>query len=184
MKKDTVALSELSKGMPGITPAQGAFMQENVVVALCRAGHHCPTQVSLSGVARKDIDIIWDDGSLTEQMKAAHNDEQDNTEYAAVGVSALLTPYLTDYTIIQRSQKGTGYDYALAKKETPFVFAALLEVSGIFRETPDNTIVKRAAEKRKQIRKSEKMNLEEYISIVEFSTPKVLYEKLILPNED
>lgn len=175
MKTDTLQLSDLQKGMPGITPVEGAFLQENAMVALHKANHHSPTKVSLTGTSNKDIQLSWDD-SVDQQMLNSYNDERENTEFAAVGISALLTPYLTDYTIIMRAQQGTGFDYWLGKDETSLSPLATLEVSGIKSENSDNTISKRLSAKKKQIMASEGLKLPQYISVVEMANPKVHYE--------
>lgn len=182
MKTDTLQLSDLQKGMPGITPVEGAFLQENAMVALHKAKHHSPTKITLTGVANRDIQLSWDD-SVDQQMLNSYNDEKENTEFAAAGISALLTPYLTDYTIIMRAQQGTGFDYWLGKDDTSLSPLATLEVSGIKSENSDNTISKRLSAKKKQIMASEGLKLPQYISIVEMANPKVHYE-LATTNEN
>lgn len=178
MNEDILVLSDLQKGMPGISPVEGAHLQENVVVALHNAGHHSLTTMTLSGITDKKIDIEWDEKSVTDQILATHNDDQETIEFAAMGIGVLLTQYLTDYTIILRSRKGTGFDYKLGDKDFPFTPTAILEISGLSKETDNNTLHKRAGEKRKQISQSDDLHLEEYISIVEFATPKALYEHI------
>lgn len=175
MNKDILALSDLKKGMPGISSIQGTFLQENAMVALHKANHHSPTKTTLTGIAEKDIQLSWED-TVNQQLLNSYNDEKENTEFAAAGISALLTPFLTDYTIIMRAQQGTGFDYWLGKDETSLSPLATLEVSGIKSENSDNTISKRLSAKKKQIMASEGLKLPQYISIVEMAKPKVHYE--------
>lgn len=183
MKTDTLQLSDLQKGMPGITTVEGAFLQENAMVALHKANHHSPTKITLTGVANRDIQLSWDD-SVDQQMLNSYNDEQENVEFAAMGISALLTPYLTDYTVVMRSRKGTGFDFWLGQKNAPWTMLAVLEVSGIASENPNNTMTKRIAAKREQIKASDSIGLPQYISVVEMATPKVHYELFNLPNHE
>lgn len=136
--------------------------------------------MTISGIADKDVDLKWDNDSVTEQMLASYNDEQENVEFAAMGISALLTPYLTDYTIIMRSKQGTGIDYWLGTQKASVTPEATLEVSGIKSECQNNTISKRLSTKKKQIIASEGLKLPQYISIVEMSSPKVHYELVTL----
>lgn len=176
--RDVLILSDLQKGMPGISPVEGAFLQENAVVALHNAGHKSPTSMKLNGVADRVVDIEWDDEHVTDQILATHNDEQETIEFAAMGISVLLTTYLTDCLIILRSRKGTGFDYKLGDKDSPFMPTAILEISGLSKESENNTLQKRAGEKRKQISQSDDLHLDEYISIIEMATPKALYEHI------
>lgn len=117
MNRDIIVLSDLQIGMPGISPVEGAFLQENAVVALHNAGHHSLTTTALFGIAEKDVDLKWDNDSVTEQMKASYNDEQENVEFAAMGISALLTPYLTEYTIIMRAKRVLGSTIGLEARK-------------------------------------------------------------------
>lgn len=175
-KPATLQLCNLTNGMPGITRAEGAYLLENAMVAFHRAGHKSPTQLGLSGIANTGVAITWSDGSVGKQMMATYNDEQENVEFAAMGISALLTPHLTDYTVIMRSKKGTGVDYWLGKQDCTAIIEAGLEVSGIASETENNTIAKRVAAKRSQIKASDILKIPLYISVVEMATPKAHYE--------
>lgn len=83
----------------------------------------------------------------------------------------MLAIHETDYTIIERSRKGTGVDYWLGHDDDiPFKKSARLEVSGIFTggEKPLETRFKK---KIKQTNQSDSTQLPAYISIVEFSSP-------------
>jgi len=52
-----------------------------------------------------------------------------------------------------------------------------LEISGIFKETKQNNVEKRVREKKQQAKQSDESQLPAYISIVEFSKPKVIFTK-------
>jgi len=107
-------------------------------------------------------------------MIRCYNDEESTTELGAYGVAFLLILDLTDYTIIKRSRKGTGFDYWLGKaqenEELPFQNKERLEVSGI--RSGDNSRVKaRVNEKLKQVQPSNDTALPALIVVVEFSAP-------------
>lgn len=180
--KDILELSDLQKGMPGISPIQGAFLQENAIVALHKANHLSPAKMTLTGIANKDIELAWTD-SVNQQMLNSYNDERENAEFAAAGISALLTPYLTDYTIISRARIGWGFDFWLGQENSP-LFMAVLEVTGMNKETQHNSMTKRIAEKRSQVRASDILKLPQYISVVELSTPKAHYELVKIDDND
>lgn len=92
-------------------------------------------------------------------------------------VSALLAFETTEYTIVERSSKGTGFDYMLGdKNDTLFIPKARLEISGIKTETESNSIEKRFKQKALQTDISDKSGLPAYISIIEFSTPKAVFD--------
>jgi hypothetical protein len=107
-------------------------------------------------------------------MLRCWNDEQYTTEQGAYGVAFLLILSLTDYTVIERSRKGTGFDYWLGKKEDqkdlPFKNSARLEVSGI-RNGDVSKVNSRTLKKLKQVEPTDKTMLPAYIVIVEFNAP-------------
>lgn len=81
---------------------------------------------------------------------------------------------LTDLTIIERSRKGTGFDYWLGNQDStailPFQHMARLEVSGI-RKGNQSQINARVKQKTEQTGASDAEGLPAYIIVVEFSRP-------------
>ena len=109
-------------------------------------------------------------------MDRTYADHSANTERAAVCVSVLLAKKLTDYTVILRSRRGTGIDYFLGNADdTLFQPKSRLEISGIEKEDGTNTTARRFREKATQAKLSDNGNLPAYISIIEFSHPKALF---------
>lgn len=173
----TLVLDNIKSGHPGITPAEGAVLVENAVVAMHKAQHKSPLSMSLSGMASMTCNVEWST-DVSEQMLRTHADVEVNTERAAVCLSVLLTKDLTGLTILQRACKGTGFDYWLSDSDTSYFPKAILEVSGIAAETQGNTLSKRIEVKKQQIEKSKDLGLPAYISIIEFSTPKAYYNRV------
>lgn len=172
-----INLSDIVTGMPGISPVVGADLMENCVTLFHRCGHKTPTKLCLSGINNETITIHWED-NVDDQIERSHADTVENTELSAVCLSALLTRLLTEYTIISRSRIGTGFDYWLGKIDDPlFTPLARLEISGIERESPSNTIESRYRQKEKQVAESDEIGLPAYISIIEFGTPKALFNQ-------
>lgn len=115
---------------------------------------------------------------VNQQIKDMHNDLIYETEYAAYCIAFLIIHHLTDYKVIRRSKRKTGFDYWLGEKETdyPFTDAARLEVSGILKGKSTD-ISQRIKVKKEQIKQSNSLKLPAYIIVTEFSKP---ISKLIL----
>lgn len=178
-----IILDDILEGMPGITPIEGADLQENCVVMLHRSNHKSPTNLVLSGITDERVNVVWkDDFNL--QKDRTHYDRQVNTERSAVCISVLLAKKLTDYTVIMRSRKGTGFDYLLGTEEDFFNPKARLEISGIEKESFSNTTQYRFKQKIEQVSPSDNTGLPAYISVVEFGTPKAILKRKIIIMSD
>ncbi len=85
----------------------------------------------------------------------------------------MLIDKLTPYTVIERSRKGTGFDYWLSTKDEtdalPFQNKVRLEVSGI-RRGNDSRVRARVKQKIEQTNPSDGV-LPAYIIVIEFSRP-------------
>lgn len=174
-KVSILSLSDLKKGLPGISPVEGSNLYENCIVRLHKNGISNDATLKVDGLKSCEFTLSWDE-EITDQLKRTYADEQSLTERSAVGVSVLLALELTDFTIIERSRKGTGFDYMLGMKDDIlFTPKARLEISGINKETQDNSVTSRYNSKIKQTDKSDDSGLPAYISVVEFSTPKALF---------
>ena len=173
---DTIRLSDICHGTPGITLVEGANLYENSIVALHNMGHPSPVELQMEGVRTEPFSLVWDD-TFDNQMSRTYADEQSVTERAAVAVSVMLALRTTAYTVIERSRKGTGFDYMLGDSEDPlFMPKARLEVSGIMRETDGNTVTRRFEQKAAQTDRSDSTCLPAYVSVVEFATPKAKFD--------
>ena len=106
-------------------------------------------------------------------MRRCWNDDEVATEYGAYGIATLLVPRITNLQVVERSKKGTGFDYWLGSSmetETLFQNKARLEVSGI-RAGSEATIVGRVRKKLGQTVKSDAA-LSVMVIVVEFSGPQ------------
>ncbi len=172
---ETLNIKDLTTGLPGVTPTLGAGMYEGCLVSLTRNGHSSPIQ-SVMNINGNEVtyDITWSD-HCTSQMDRSWQDQEVATEQGAICISILLALKNTDYTIIERSRKGTGIDYWLGKKdETLFQRAGRLEVSGIFQGSAKD-VANRVEKKKKQSEQSDNTSLPVYISVVEFSSPTATF---------
>jgi hypothetical protein len=175
--EEILNLSDIKDGFPGITPILGATCYEACMVCLHRNNHADGVLLELHGDNKATISLVWED-HFDDQTDRAWQDQEYTTEHGAICISVMLIKKCTDYTIIERSRKSTGFDYWLGKKdEIPFQNSARLEISGIFKETEQNTIGKRLKIKKKQTNQSDETRLPAYISIIEFGKPQAIFAK-------
>jgi hypothetical protein len=172
-----INLTEIRKGFPGISLVACNNYYEACMVCLHRNQHRSGVKLEVKGDIDRPITLMWDD-YFDNQINNTWQDEIYCTDHGAVCISTLLVKKYTEYTVIQRARIGTGIDYWLGKEdEIPFRNSARLEISGIWKETEQNNMKKRWNIKKRQTEKSDHSNFPVYISIVEFSTPKVLFAK-------
>jgi len=171
-KLGTLRLMELSKGLPGITPAFGQTLAEAGAVCFEDQNHANGVELQVQGTFQAKYQVFWQ--QVTDQLIRCYNDEESTTELGAYGVAFLLVLDLTGYTVIKRSRRGTGFDYWLGRaqdnEELPFQNKERLEVSGI-RTGDDSRIKARVNEKLRQVQSSNTTALPALIVVVEFSAP-------------
>ena len=121
--------------------------------------------------------VEWTD-EVNDALLLSHFDEKRTTDFGAMGVAVLLASKLTNYTHFISSPTNNGYDFELLTDDNGVNFIpARLEISGIRRETPQNTVESRLKTKEKQILNSANDGTICYISIIEFSKPKAKFIK-------
>jgi hypothetical protein len=171
--KFNLILDKLKDGIPAITSDFGGTLAEAGAICFESANHQNGVELDVT-ITKNEINklkcnVYWQD--VTDQMRRCYNDFEVTTEHGAYGVAILLILSLTDYTVVERSRKGTGFDYWLGKKDDVlFQKSARLEVSGI-REGDINTIKARVNTKLNQIKRSDSLRLPVFIVVVEFSNP-------------
>ena len=106
-----IKLTELKLGTPGITPAFGESLAEAAEVCLEEREHSSPTAMQISGEAQGSATLEWEPPS--DQMRRCWNDDEVATEHGAYGIATLLVPRITNLQVVERSKKGTGFDYWL-----------------------------------------------------------------------
>lgn len=166
-------LDDLKKGLPGVTPTMCKVHLETCLVRFYEGKHVSGVILQIKGDFNHQFMIVWTD-EIDNQMLRTWNDPEETTEFAACGIAFLLILELTDYTVIKRSRKGTGFDYWLGDKDDmetlPFQDKARLEVSGIREEEKESKIRARAKQKLQQSEKSN-THLPAYAVVVEFGIP-------------
>lgn len=169
-------LEGLKKGFPAISKSIGQYLAEGGAYCLEMNGHASGVVLLVEGDFSEQIKLLWKD-KVNDQVKRAWNETQEATEYGATAIALVILQELTDYTVIERSFTGTGFDYWLGTGEydenlLPFEQRkARLEISGIWRASESNTIDARVQIKRKQLEQSDSTQLPGLIIVVEFGTP-------------
>lgn len=171
-----MVIEDITRGViPGMTAAKAAYLSECAVSCLSRQGHSSGVQMTCDGIVNKQEPLYWTT-PYTDQLARSTNDLQEATEHGAECISALFAVEHTPYTIVKRSRKKTGVDYWLGKKDDPlFQEAARLEISGILNGKEE--IKTRKRQKIQQTSQSDSTNLPAYVSIVEFGTPAIDFDK-------
>jgi hypothetical protein len=166
-------LSDLQKGLPAITPAFGAALAEAGAICLSEQGHQSGVALEVEGGFSGAFVLLWP--QVTDQMRRCWNDQDYATEQGAYGVALLLIQRLTSFTVVERSRRGTGFDYWLGNlsdsAELPFEKSARLEVSGI-RRGDRRQVRSRVTLKEAHVQASEGLS-PAYIAVIEFSQPLV-----------
>ncbi len=164
-------LNDLKAGTPGITPAFGEGLAQAASVCLEDQGHSSPASMTVRETRERKASVHWE--ATDDQMRRCWNDDEEATEHGAYGIAALVVPQTKDLHVVERSKKGTGFDYWLGSPDAPdllFQNKARLEVSGI-RTGSSSTISRRVKRKLEQTDKSAG-KLPAVVVVVEFGTPE------------
>lgn len=173
-------LASLMEGIPALTPALGGTLAEAAAVCFANQGHDetCLLQVQWEAEQRP---FTLHRPLVSETMLRSYRDMQETTELGACGVAVLVVREIIGYTVVERSVKGTGFDYWLGTVNSspsglePFERKARLEVSGIL-QGGTKIAEARIREKIFQTRRSAG-DYPAYLVVVEFGTPMARMEQ-------
>ena len=163
-------LPDLALGLPAITPAFGAALAEAGAICLSSQGHSQGVRLQLVGDWTNTCKLYWQ--PVTPQMLRCWNDRDYATEQAAYAVALLLMKQVKGFTVVERSRRGTGFDYWLGHQATDELLLqklVRLEVSGIRQGTLPQ--VKARVKLKTEQLKSSAQPLPAYVVVVEFSQP-------------
>lgn len=125
-------LDELCNGMPGLTQSLGEVFRDAASVCLAHNRHVSDTELTVEGSLNDHAySVKWP--TPTKQVTAAFGDLSEAVEWGACGVAALLMFHLTELVVVERSAKGSGFDFWLGEPDDEPLFQekTRLEVSGI-----------------------------------------------------
>lgn len=163
-------LRDLDSGrIPGVSQSVGASLAEAAGVCLESQGHVVGVQIVVKGYSNNRYSLNWP--PITEQSIRAWGDRESATEFGAAGVAILLIEKETGYKVIERSRRGTGFDYWLGDDtDEPLQPKGRLEVSGI-RHGKNRDVGARVRQKLGQTDRSDNSTLPAYVIVVEFGGP-------------
>jgi hypothetical protein len=165
-------LARLGDGYPGLSPNGGIHLAQACAVCLQERRHISGTcRLAMRGAFEASYSLVWSE--VGDQVFRQWNDEQEATEAGAVGIAILIITHRTDFQVVLRSRKGTGFDYWLGRKDDVlFQSSARLEVSGI-RVGMQREIDRRVDSKIQQTKRSDESfgTLPAFVVVVEFGTP-------------
>ena len=161
--------------IPGISSGRAHYFAECAVSCLSWNKHKSGTTIFYQGDVEGTDSINWEI-PYDHILRRSTNDMQEATEHGAECLSILYALQNTDFTVLSRSRKGSGFDYWLTTKNAVlFQGSARLEVSGIL-EGKDK-VAERMRSKQEQTKKSDKSSLPAFVSVVEFSRPLIAFKK-------
>lgn len=165
-------LSLLATGCGCITPSWGAGLAEAASVCLDAQGHASPKPFEVSGAVTHQHMLHWI--AVTDQMRRCFNDLEDAGEQGAYGIAALLVNEHTELEVVERSRKGTGFDYWLGPKGSQDGFftssTSRLEVSHLGKGSASE-IRARVKKKLGQTAPTDAYGLPALVVVVEYGTP-------------
>ena len=171
-----LSLSDLCSGLPGITPAFGECLAHAGAICLQDQRHDKGVGLLVNGAIDSNFRLFWNDPD--QQTLRCWNDDEVTTEHGAYGVAILVVLNLTEYTVVKRSKKGTGFDFYLGRNDNedlPFQNVVRLEISGI-RRGADADVRARVRTKLRQTAVSDDQG-PAFIVVVEFGKPLSMVAK-------
>ncbi len=167
-------LAVLARGFHGVSPVRGAQHAEAASISFRRQGHASGSELRLIGIRSQSFRLRIQE--IDGQVERSWGDADEATEDGACGVAFLVLMLVSDYTVIERSAKGTGIDYWLGYRDAdPFERAARLECSGIA-NGPEGEARARVREKMKRAMKTG-CATPVYVCVTEFSAPLTILER-------
>jgi hypothetical protein len=158
---------------PGWSTVFGSTCAEAASVCLEEQFHPLEVTFQIDGIQSLNIELHGIE--VDDTVRRFNADAEVATEYGAYGIAALLMPYLTKLTVIERSVKGKGFGFdfwlgSIDDPQTVFQRKARLEVSGI-RLGSESTLQSRVNMKLAQISPSDALS-PGYVCVLEFGTPR------------
>jgi hypothetical protein len=166
---ESLVLEDLSAAFPHIPPECGAVLVQSAVLCLEGQGHRSGVRLEVQGAFATAFRLQWS-LDVTEAMRRYWHDPDEAAEQGAYAVALVVLRSLAHLTVLERSRKGTGFDWWLASEDDLFQAAARLEVSGIMRGSP-RRVNGRLKERMAQTERSDPSGLTACDAVVEFGKP-------------
>lgn len=176
MPIDNIVL-ETIKTLPILTKSWRDQFYEGALVCFVLQGHKSGVKlkvdrrINIEERTIEDIYAVQWGGHFSKDLELSWGDPDEAVEKGATCIAILLTFKYTGLLPIQRSHKGTGFDYWLGNLDEvgELNYQIRLETSGIMKGK--NRMTTRLHKRTKQTDKSDDTKLQAYIVVVEFSSP-------------
>jgi len=162
-----IQLTDISQ-IPHLTSALMEISGKSAAVCFQETGYQSKIEHNISGTIKSKMILKWE--KLTKEDINSFYDLHEATEWGASAIAFVIIHNFTEYEVIKRSRKGTGFDYYLGNHKSEFYQeTAKLEISGILHVTETNSIKSRINEKVKQAERFEN-ELTLFVVVTGFST--------------
>lgn len=162
-------LRDLAYRTPAIPRATGIHLAHAAAVCLENQGHESGVKLLVRGDFAVTLPVVWS-FHITDRIRNYWADLVEATEYGAYALALLLLRQLAGYHVIERTSRGTGFDWWLGPTATSLDKTAQLEVSGVLKGDASR-IEQRMRLKTKQVAQAAKKGIPTYVAVLEFSTP-------------
>ena len=173
----TFTLEELKDTIRLFSGHQCDFLTDNCIVALELNEHKTGCKLQILGDKNDEALLLWS----SKVKPAGYKEPKKIAEHGAEALSFFLAKEMTEYSVVEEATIGTGFDYWLgytpdhSRFDPSNFISARLEISGIIKETAQNSIEARANKKKAQTKPTDYLKLPAYVSIIEFSQPKAYF---------
>jgi len=179
MEQIDINIENLRAGLPTLTPYDGSFFYEVALFCLNENGHSSGVIATRTEGNCPQLSISWN-SVLDKRAEYTYRDHAEAAEFGATGLAILYSLELTGHNTVERSAKGTSFDYWIGdcKDEEDISLSRFerMEISGIF-SSDNQEVKKRFKIKQKQISKSDAMKIPKIVFIFEFSNPLIAVER-------
>lgn len=190
----TIDLEKLRDGVGCLSAEQCGAACQAVIIALNDAGHFTSVRCEVQDQKKSLFLIVLQWTELKPpSARRSWRQTQRLGEWAAEGIAFLIVDKFTPYTVVDQSVVdtrpggGSGVDYYLGAKDDLDCeevddfpkHLARLEVSGILRPSPSNSLNARVSKKIESTKKSDSDGTPAIIIVVEFLTPLVNFTQRI-----
>jgi hypothetical protein len=114
-----LTLDSLVQGFPHIPSEGGAMMAQAAMICLDHQAHAPSIRLVVDGDFTATFALSWSE-EVTEPKRRFWNDLDEAVQQGAYAVAILLIRALTGYTVVERSRKGTGFDWWLGTDDNLF----------------------------------------------------------------
>lgn len=153
-----------------LTPGFRSYLREAAQFCLDHNGHATGAALEVDGSSPCRLSLRWAPLADARRSWNTFADTDEAAEHGAYGLAFALVLALTGHGVVERSAKGTGFDFWLGERGSMgFQQSARLEVSGILADPA--RIASRTQLKIAQTERSDGSHLPAFVVVVEFSRP-------------